>query len=228
MNEIEYYYDNDTYVASIDRGSNGFFVRHGTDPAVRWDFVVPGSTRWDSLHQNIYYAHHDYDFCPQETVDTLPAVPPVPDFERIKWEDNFIPQEKFFIKDYPYLVKKLTENKGAMTFWFVLNEDLYETLYGDGEFHYFYGEVYISKKKAKARLDKEEEESKTRESPYTNRMSIVLKDFRLTIQKGEIIPSNFLPEVCEHYEIEKVIDRIEEILASENDTGWGKRNDRIE
>ena len=63
--------------------SNGFFVmfRGDGDNGSEWKFVIPGSLHWDSLHQDIYFAHHDLEPCPKEISDRLPELPPVPEFK---------------------------------------------------------------------------------------------------------------------------------------------------
>ena len=224
MNTKEYYYDSDRYVVSIDRGQNGFFERKGKDENNKWEFVIPGSLRWDALHQDIYFAHHDFDSCPKEIVNTLPELPPMATFKAMDWKDNFLPLEKMPINDFPFLVKQITENNGELCFWFVLNEDLYETFHGDGKFLYFHGEVYKSENKAISRIKKEEETSNIREKPYTGYMSIVMKKFRVAIGGEEIIPYDFYPEKYEDFAIEKIIERIEELLSSKDDDDWGKQD----
>jgi len=224
MNTTEYYYDFDRYVASIDRGSKGFFVRQGNDKNTKWEFVIPGSRRWDSLHQNIYFAHHDYDSCPKDIVDTLPELPPVPTFKKMEWKDNFLPLGKMLVEDFPFLSKKIYENHGEMIFWIVLNEDLYETFFGDGKFLYFNGEVFNSEKEVVSRIKNEEEASRNAEYPWTGHMSILVKKIRLGLQGGRIITYDSYPDVFEHFSIEKVLGRIEEIIASKCDDGWGKED----
>lgn len=216
MSTAQYYCDFDRYVASVDEGHNGFFVRRGTDPDTEWEFVIPGSLRWDSLHQDIYYAHHDLEPCPKEIVDTLPPLPQVPSFKALRWEDNFLPLKKMPVSDFPFLANKIKETNGELQFWFVLDEDLYETYYGDGTFLYFHGEVYLSETEAMTRLKAEEEESKTREHPY-DEISIAVKKARAVIENEEIVPYDFLPHTFEDYRIEAVVARVEKVMSSQSD-----------
>jgi hypothetical protein len=79
MADIAYFYDGDRFVAALDKGYGGFFTRHGRNPeAGEWRFIIPGSITWDSIHQDLYYAHHDLDTCPPEIAATLPPLPSVP------------------------------------------------------------------------------------------------------------------------------------------------------
>lgn len=216
----EYFHDGDLYVVSIDRGQNGFFVLNRNKTS-DWEFVIPGSIKWNALHQDIYYAGHNLDLCPKEITDELPEIPPIPKFKSMEWKDTFLPLKKMPIRDYPYLEKKIKENKGEASFWFVLHEDLYETHFGDGRFLYFYGEVYETELAANSRMKVEEEEAKKRESPYTNELSISIGKFKFMIENNNIVPYDYYPKIDEHYSIENIIERIEEIISNTNGQQWG-------
>lgn len=124
MKKIDYFYDGNRYVAAIDKGEGGFFIRRGESEAEdTWTFVIPGSILWDGLHQDIYYASHDLDPCPPEIVKRLPPLPEPPAFTPLKWEDNFKHIESMPAEELPAIAARLyASGSGCHRFWFLLHE----------------------------------------------------------------------------------------------------------
>jgi len=224
--ETSFFEDGDRFVAAINEGRDGFFVRHGTDPkSDEWHFIVPGSLAWDAIHQDIYFACHDLSACSPEVAVTLPPLPPIPPFERIEWRSNFAPTAPFLAKDFPALLSRLMTKDGRIDhFWFIIEEDRYETMLGDGEFHYFHGMVFEAEKPAAEFVL-----SSNRESERCMREESLIgtfytaKGFTLGLEGDELKPRDWEPEMSEHYYITEVIKRIEATIASAGSLPWGTR-----
>ena len=99
--EVQYFRDGSNWVASLDMGDKGFFVHHAGE--VSWTYLMPGSLRWDSLHQNLYRTGHDYDLCRAGEGKDLPKLPPVPQIKPERWRDNFLPDHELSADAFPAL-----------------------------------------------------------------------------------------------------------------------------
>ncbi len=102
----------------------------------RWTFHPEGSTRHDSLHQEVHRNHHA-DTLTQEEFAQLGI--PLPDVEQYRgaptarWEDNISLSAAAF--EVPAALRARLES-GPSSAWLVLLEDHYETMFGDGEYLY--------------------------------------------------------------------------------------------
>ncbi|MEI6388407.1 MAG: hypothetical protein WCQ50_17445 [Spirochaetota bacterium] len=226
MADSSYFQDDERFVAAIDEGRGGFFIRNGTgSESVDWRFIVPGSLAWDAIHQDIYYAGHDLGPCPPEIVVTLPPLPPIPPFERIEWKANFEPTASLLAKDFPALLARLA-TKADVTehFWFILEEDRYETILGDGEFLYFKGMVFETEKPATDFVLSANRESERRMREKSELGTFYsAKGFALGLEDDRLKPRDYEPEAFEHSYIEEIIKRIEETVASDGLLPWGTR-----
>ena len=137
VGEIEYYDDSrDTgnYFVCIDR--RYIFAANGNVKSPQWEILGNEDGRWDSAHQRIYRN------CRADKIlrDDLPAHFPVP--------PDSIPPEALMpvvnqaqkisdADDYSALIRYIEglEEK-ALSVYLVLYEDKYESVAGDGEFHY--------------------------------------------------------------------------------------------
>ncbi len=215
MKNLEYYYDDNRFVASIDNGSSGFFVRHGTKAENGdWEFVIPGSKRWDALHKDIYWAHHDLSPCQPEISKNLPPIPEIPTYTQIQWKDNFLPLDPLPVVDFPEITKRIQNNPANEAyFWFSLNEDLYETYLGDGEFHYFSGDIFETEQQAVMYIEPRNLETKRlKEEEHQYGEIHTIRSFSITIDNGFLMPINWEPKGNEDYRIEKIVRKIEETL----------------
>lgn len=222
MNRFTYFYDErDLFLAAINDGFSGFFVLFNNKPDAKWEFIVPGSKRWDAYHQNIYYTHHDYEPCPDEISRNLPPLPEVPEYIHMKWNDNF-PVQKLNCSDYPFLSAQISETGiNTLQYWFVLYEDLYESTFGDGKFLYFYGAVFEQKQEAMTFAKSMNAiGSWPNEEGYTCKLlKIIKKDDSLKVVEGK-------PKPFEHYKIEKVLDRVEQILNPDCAAQFGEWDEK--
>ena len=219
--EIEYYADGTgRYLASLKEGDNGFFIIYDLKTNPQWNFVIPGSIAWDSLHQNVYRNHHDFDPCTEDEIKLLPELPDIPPYKAMRWEGNFKPSP-MPVSDFPETSKLLLSKQNSCRFWFILYEDLYETRLGDGKFIYWARRVYLNKEEAITFI--KSEDIKRGEDKFGEEYT--LKSFLLKIEDGFLVPENFLPEAFESYKIEKIIRRIEITLASNGKIRWGEEAD---
>jgi len=222
MNSFTYFYnERNLFLAAINDGANGFFVLFSDKPDAKWEFIVPGSVRWDSYHQNIYYTHHDYEPCPDDIIRNLPPLPEVPDYTPMKWKDNF-PVTKMYCSDYPFLSSKFSEtDKDTLQYWIILYENLYESKFGDGVFLYFKGAVYEHEQEAKtfAKTMNAKGSWPDEESYTCKLLKIIKKENALEVIEGQ-------PRTFEHYKIEKVLSRVECILNPESTVQYGNWDEK--
>ncbi len=145
MLEIEYYddsWDSNYYFVCINRYH--IFAANRTSKSPTWEYIDPRGYLWDAFHQRIYRNQRsdkiDKEEIPKNfppTPDSIPAsllnLPPLPS------------PPPLLLKDYP-VVKKYLENLSnhSAEIYVVLLEDLYESLHGDGKFHYI-DSVFIHK-----------------------------------------------------------------------------------
>jgi hypothetical protein len=224
MGKVEYFFDGSRIVASIDEGSDGFFVHHyGDRGSSPWRYVVPGSIEWDDIHQDLFFAHHDLDSYPPEQAAKLPPIPPVPSYKRIEWKDNFDSKGSLLAASFPALARRIAGSPDSVVrFWFLLEEDRYETEFGDGLFLYFHGRVFDTEAAAREFVDQENKESEDKASTGPLGTRLYLKAFEARIAKALIRPTGYEPERHEHYSIEDLLIRIESILSANRKEDWGK------
>ena len=109
-------------------------------PPAHWHFHSPGSIVWDSVHQEVY-RNHRAEVRTAEDLDKsgVPLPPsltlPNPPLKAKSWEDNFRREIPF--GEIPERLRSvLTESPDPKTLFLVLDEDRYETAFGDGKFLY--------------------------------------------------------------------------------------------
>jgi hypothetical protein len=144
VREIEYYddtWDSSNYLVCFNRYY--IFAIRPKDAEPKWEYLHPDGARWDAVHQRVY-RNFDAD---RISRDQLPAtLPPPPDSiaPELLLPLPPPPPEIFLRADYPNLDKRLQGRDGAMPLYLILMEDRYESLHGDGKFHYpetiFFGE----------------------------------------------------------------------------------------
>lgn len=144
VREIEYYddtWDSSNYLVCFDRYY--IFAIRPKDAEPKWEYLHPDGARWDAVHQRVYRNLR----ADRINRDELPTdLPPPPDSisPELLLPLPPPPPEIFLRSDYPNLDKRLQESDGAMPLYLILMEDRYESLHGDGKFHYpetlFFGE----------------------------------------------------------------------------------------
>ena len=188
----------------MDGGSQGFFINHSNGEG--WNFIVPGSILWDALHQDLYFALHDFSACQGGEEKVLPPLPPVPKFKRLSWKDNFLPKEALSARAYPSLTARLeSAHEKQIRVWILLLEDKYETLQGDGCFRYFFEKkVFLSEFDARTAANAGDGEG----WHVLSVASVVIG-----LDCDEIVPVIFDPDVFDHYEFEHVVLALNDWIA---------------
>ncbi len=199
--KVDYYRDGSRWVASLNKGSQGFFILYSNTE--RWSFVAPGSRRWDSLHQDAYFAHHDFCPCHDGEEQDLPLLPPVPEFNSVSWKENFLPEKALSTDAYPMVTELLHGSPEQQTrVWIILSEDQYETLHGDGCFRYFGNRVFLSESDACVA-------AAIPEGGQSSSVTSVV----IGLDGDAIVPVMFEPAVFEHYDFENVVSALDEWIA---------------
>ena len=104
----------------------------------KWHFLVPASPSWDAAHQRIYRQFHVKTVQLANLPAGLPPLPAIPPGPFPSWQDNFEPRAPVHASQFPLLCHLLAaRGPGWSTVVCVLEEDRCETVFGDGEFHYF-------------------------------------------------------------------------------------------
>ena len=141
-------------------GSDGiFWLRH---PNGSWEFLSPNSFEWDAVHQQIYRNHRVEVVDIAELAFSLPELPAPPERaeQPFPWKEQLLPKRPTKASTYP-LIKKMLEAKKdrTVTVFVVLDEDAYESIFGDGEFHYL-KKLFLAKKDADQYIRRKQSEWK--------------------------------------------------------------------
>lgn len=137
VREVEYYEDDDIdsrYFTCINR--HYIFAIRSDESDPKWECINLNHTRWDAIHQRIY---RNYRASRLQRNQLPPGLPPPPESippEAINPPPPS-PPKPILCSDYPVIADYLAKCDGAsLAIYVVLEEDTYESLQGDGEFHY--------------------------------------------------------------------------------------------
>lgn len=138
VREVEYYEDDYTdgrYYTCINR--HYIFQIRVSDPAPKWECINLDYGRWDAIHQKIYRNFKASDIQKSDLPATLPPPPDSVPPEVINPPPP-PPPEPLRAEDFPVAAEYLHScvGRGTAALHLVLYEDRYESLNGDGEFHY--------------------------------------------------------------------------------------------
>lgn len=138
--DVKYYQDieSDAIYACVGAmaGEALFVMRE--PPAGAWEFVVPNSPEWDATHQGIFRNARVTAVKPEKAA-ALPPLPPIPRGPFPEWKEHFLPRQPIRASKYPRVARYFAAGRHErVTLYVVLHEDIYETSFGDGEFHYFH------------------------------------------------------------------------------------------
>jgi hypothetical protein len=217
-NKVSYYTNDFSIVACIGNGYKGMFTAPvEIKSSSEWRFVVVKSIEWDNKHRNIYEAHHDYDRCSEEMISLLPPLPPVPEFNRIEWHENFAPENPILVKDFPNIAKHIQKKKsGRLKIFFILYEDLWETYSGDGTSLDYNHKVFISEKKANRIIKKNNivNDPIRLLDDFDVGQYYHLKECTLLIEGNEITSHDWMPQSAEHYRLDEIVEDVEKLLSN--------------
>ena len=201
--EVKYFRDIDTdalYACVGPMGVNAVFrLRRPLASETSWEFLVPGSPIWDAVHQRIYRNPRVEEVSPDEFQPRLPFLPEIPRGPFPEWRDYFLSEHPINASKYPAVTKFLRTQEGeTVMVVVVLHEDSYETMLGDGEFHYF-GDVFLNREEAQDYMDQNRGEW---DRFHVRTMSIQL-------DHGVFVFPDFRPERYDRYQAEEVLKALE-------------------
>ena len=138
IREIEYYddtWDSSNYLVCFNRYY--IFAIRPNDPEPKWEFLPIDSARWDAVHQRVYRNFR----ADRIEKDQFPAFLPPPPTELPPEAINPPPPpppKPIRTEDFPVVTEYLhnSEGRGTAAIHLVLCEDIWESSYGDGVFHY--------------------------------------------------------------------------------------------
>jgi hypothetical protein len=198
--EIEYYRtDGGAILATV--GTYGFtaFLEYD-EKENNWQHLDLNSPRGDMLHQEIFLAHRATGLYGPPI-----GAPPLP----LDQPGVYHPKEYYQqrppvpCEEVPNVTALLREAGGTeLVVHIVLREDRYETLHGDGRFHYL-DAVYIKGKDAKRHPEH-----------ASGNYHYHLRKMTLCLDGNHVCWSNFKLELFDHYDPERVVKELEERLKA--------------
>lgn len=213
MCDIEYFLDdletNDIFACFGKYASDGIFRLRVSNPRPVWEFVIPSSIEWDSIHQRIYRNFRTTKITSSTELSALPSLPPVPQGPFPKWEDQFLLGEPVRVTKFPLTAATVIEQEsGCLKVFIVLYEDTYETSHGDGKFLYIKN-VFLSNGDAERFAIANQEEWI---EYHFRRMTIKLDKDRFTFP-------DFALELFDHFGPEEVLETLERYLQNKTASG---------
>jgi hypothetical protein len=205
--KVSYCQDIDTdaiYACRGSWGSEGMFrLRNPQTIGQQWEFLIPNSPTWDWIHQRIYRNPRVEEIRPEDFPTPLPPLPETPPGPFPAAKDYFMPKQPMAASSYPRLKKFLDrqERKEAKVY-VVLEEDRYETVFGDGEFHDF-DRVFLTREEAERYMDQNRGEWKT----------FHLREMTVKLDHEMLAFPEFTHELFDKHSIEKVVNALESLLG---------------
>lgn len=136
--EIEFYdntWDSSNYLACFDR--HYICAIRPSDPEPKWEFLATNGAHWDAVHQRVY---RNFRADRIERENLPPSLPPPPTEvpAEIINPPPPPPEKPICTEDFPVVTEYLHTclGHGTAAIHLVLYEDTYESLHGDGEYHY--------------------------------------------------------------------------------------------
>jgi len=136
--EIEYYddtWDSNRYLACF--GRHYICAIRPNDPEPKWEFLPTNGAHWDAVHQRVYRNFRADRIDKEQLPPSLPPPPTEVPLEVMNPPPP-PPTKPVRAEDFPVVAEYLhtCSGRGTAAFHLVLFEDTYESLNGDGEFHY--------------------------------------------------------------------------------------------
>ena len=199
---IAYYksFDNDAVYACVGPMACEALFRLREPPVGdrSWEFLVPDSPAWDSTHQSIYRNPRVEAVKPEDVV-SLPPLPDIPRGPFPSWKEHFLPKHPVRASTFPRVAALFEAGtREAVTVFVVLFEDTYETVLGDGEFHYL-RKVFLTREDAQRYVDQTATESER----------LHLRSMTLGLDHATFVFPEFDPQLFDHYEAEEVLRALE-------------------
>ena len=202
----------DTHLYVLEGSVLAFLGTDGLDGVleyydnVGWRLHVAGSSRWDALHQGVFRNGKGRGL----TAEALPAMgvpaPPVQSASElpppVTWASNFA-ADRPLAEAPAALTKRVADAGGTMEVFLVLEEDRYESAFGDGRFLYPVAAFWEAEPAAAFVAG--------RAAPATDRYAAVhtVKSVRLWIDDAQgVLRADLGLRSFEHYDIDDVISRL--------------------
>ena len=181
---------------AVDAESRGIFQlyrdKRSTGP---WVFLAPETEAWDAVHQKIYRNGRATEVEPGTAV---PPVPPAPEGPFPSWAENLGKGRVLPAVRYPG-VARWAGTRGVV--YVVLEEDSYESMFGDGCFRYL-SDVFVDRAEARRAA-----------ASAGKWQSMTVQSFTLKARDGYLYAPDFGPGLFEHYKLEEVLDKLEARLG---------------
>lgn len=203
--DVAFYEENIFLYAVASSGADEaiFLLREGGDvPSPFWEALVPGSPRWDAVHQGIFRNHRARRLSPAAVPGDLPPLPPVPQGPFPPWQSYFAPAEPIEAAQFPHVARLLSCPAGV-EIAAVLHEDVWESSFGDGLFLYLV-HTCLSWEEARAFAE-------AHTAQYDR---YVIKPMQLKLSGDHITFPNFSLDAYEHCKQEDVLRLLEERLRT--------------
>jgi len=202
--ETEYFKDCDTDAVYACVGPMGltamFRLRKSAVGEPEWEFLVPESPTWDSVHQRLYFDRRWVETVnPGELPEPLPPLPEIPPGPFPHATEYYKPKQPIGASEYPSVTAflKAQSDKTAKVV-VVLSEDIYETNLGDGEFHYF-RDVFLTQEDAQRDMDRDLDKGER----------FHLRTMSIRLDSGVLGFPDFNMELFDHYTPEEVLKALE-------------------
>ena len=198
--EITWYRDwhgDFAYAARGPFARGGFFIADLEDEDADWEFLVPDSPRWDSFHQWVFRACRvdrvEADALP-EALREVPPTPPGP----------YPAPESYVLPVTPLRASAALAARVPLTVYVVLLEDVYETRYGDGRFHYL----------ESVHVDHAVAQQRARAATSAWRAAYV-RQVQIDVHDGVVTFPGFARQPYDQHTPEAVLDGVETALKAE-------------
>jgi len=157
---IDYFddtWDSLYHVVCINRWH--IFRANAKDASPKWELVPSNTFHHGAVHQRLYRNMRADQIQKSDLPKNLPEPPDcIPNKELELLGKPFPAPEPVSAASFPLLSRKVVaEGKGGLTLYVILDEDQYESSFGDGEFHYL-KKVFFDEAQAGRFLEDNKEE----------------------------------------------------------------------
>lgn len=186
-------------------GDRGVFVL--PEGGSSWTYHPANSLMWDSAHQAAY-RNSKSDRLDEKETRGLPRLPATPEVASIPWSANFALTKSELLRSRVLVQWVAGQAGGEAAVHYLLWEDSYESMFGDGVFRYLH-EVFLSEAESRAYLDAPARaETRSQYHPRT---------LRLTLRERELVLSEFSPQTFDHAGADEVLTAMVRKLSEQPD-----------
>jgi len=209
------YCRNDNGILFAWRGPwGGIFRLSGSGDDVRWELLMPQSPHWNAVHQAIFYTGRLEPVRPEELPKGIPEVPEEPAGPFPSRIDYYLADRQLLISEYPKTATLVRNSKNLeLEVHVVLREDGYETLLGDGEFHYL-NRVFLRKSAAVDFVRQQHEDQMRAQARQPPNVHLVPDEYHLrrvvlALSGDSLVLKVFQHEVFDEHSAVDVLEMLE-------------------